>query len=370
VTFALAEDMSWAPRGHVVAWEQFELDLNVPPAKPVIVSTMPRLTLIDDKTKIHLKGSEFTATFSKVLGTLTGYRFQGKELLAGPLVPNFVRHTTDNDHGAKWVKQMEPWAEATAKRTVKSFKVRPVSSRQVNVDVEFDLPMGRTTFTTRYQVYGQGDIQVEAILEPRASGDQTLKIQSQMQKNMPGDRERSRSRSSKKQALPYLTRIGMQLEMPNDFDQMTWLGRGPQENYWDRSGGYAVGLYQGKVADLAFDYIRPQECANRSDVRWAAWVDSDGTGLLAMADPLLNVSAWPYRMQDIQRDTVRHPHEIPASDVMTVNLDLVQMGVGGRNSWGAWTDDPYLLPADRVYKYQYRLRPYTTKMGELGSVVR
>jgi beta-galactosidase len=67
---------------------------------------------------------------------------------------------------------------------------------------------------------------------------------------------------------------------------------------------------------------------------------------------------------------VRHPHEIPASDVMTVNLDLIQMGVGGRNSWGAWTDDPYLLPADRTYKYQYRLRPYTTEMGDLGSAAR
>ncbi len=370
VTFTLAEDRSWAQRGHVVAWEQFELDLNVPPARSKVASRMPRLTLVDHETTIQLKGPEFTATFSRVLGTLTGYRFQGKELLAGPLVPNFVRHTTDNDHGAKWNKQMAPWAEATAKRTVTSFKVRPVSSRQTNVDVTFDLPIGQTTLTTRYQIYGQGDIQVEAILEPRASGNQTLKIQSQMQKNMPGDRERSRSRSSKKQALPYLTRIGMQLEMPNSFDQMTWLGRGPQENYWDRSGGYAVGLYQGKVADLAFDYIRPQECANRGDVRWAAWVDSDGVGFLAMADPLLNVSAWPYRMEDITRETVRHPHEIPTSDVMTVNLDLIQMGVGGRNSWGAWTDDPYLLPADRTYQYQYRLRPYTTKMGDLGAVAR
>ena len=93
-------------------------------------------------------------------------------------------------------------------------------------------------------------------------------------------------------------------------------------------------------------------------------------GLLAVAEPLLSVSAWPYRMQDIDRDTIRHPHEIPQGKTITVNLDLIQMGVGGRNSWGAWTDADYLLPADRTYRYQYRIRPYTSEMGPLGTVAR
>ena len=91
---------------------------------------------------------------------------------------------------------------------------------------------------------------------------------------------------------------------------------------------------------------------------------------MVVAESTLNVSAWPYRMQDIQRDTVRHPHEIPASGVITVNLDLIQMGVGGRNSWGAWTDAGYLLPADQIYRYAYRLRPVSRKkMGSPASLV-
>jgi beta-galactosidase len=105
-------------------------------------------------------------------------------------------------------------------------------------------------------------------------------------------------------------------------------------------------------------------------VRWAAWTSPSGVGLLVIGEPLLNVSAWPYRVQDIDRETVRHPHEIPAGKVMTVNLDLIQMGVGGRNSWGAMTDDDYLLPADRTYRYGYRILPYTEQMGSLDAVAR
>jgi len=370
VSFALARDMPWALRGHVLAWEQFALPFDAPLTKAQDLAAMPALTLTETDAQVQVSSADFVATFSKVLGTLSAYRFQGRELMAGPLVPNFVRHTTDNDHGAKWNKQMQPWAEATAKRRVKSFQVQRVSPQQVKIAVVFDLPIGQTRFTTGYQINGLGQVQVEALLEPRADGKQGLQVQGRMQKNMPGQGEAPQKRSRKEASLPYLTRIGMQLEVPKAFEYMTWLGRGPQENYCDRSHGYAVGLYQGKVADLAFDYIRPQECANRTDVRWAVWTAPDGVGLLAIGSPQLSVSAWPYRMQDIDRDTVRHPHEIPAGEIVTVNLDLIQMGVGGRNSWGAWTDTDYLLPADRSYAYRYRILPYTRQMGSPGEVAR
>ena len=368
VSFALAQDSPWAPRGHVVAWEQFEVPFDVPSVEPTPLAEMPSLAFTEDEAELVVDGKGFSLRFDKTLGALTSYRVQDRELMAGPLVPNFIRHATDNDHGAKWEQQMQSWAEATARRSVRSLTTQKVSPQQVNVDVVFLVPIGQTTFTTRYQVFGRGDIHVEAILEPRPKEGQEVRIANYAQENMPGDRERSRDPSAQKLELPYLTRIGMQLEMPNTFDYMTWLGRGPQENYWDRCHGYAVGRYQGKVADLAFDYIRPQECANRGDVRWAAWTNSEGIGLLAVAEPRMNVSAWPYKMSDIKRQTVRHPHEIPQRDVITVNLDHIQMGVGGRNSWGAKTDSDYLLPADRSYRYRFRMIPYTPALGDLGDV--
>ena len=108
ITFALAQETRWAPQGHVVAWEQFALPFDVPKAEPIAVAAMPSLKVTEDATQCLVTGRAFSAGFDKTLGTLTSYRSQGQSLLAGPLVPNFVRHTTDNDHGAKWEKQMQP----------------------------------------------------------------------------------------------------------------------------------------------------------------------------------------------------------------------------------------------------------------------
>ena len=70
--------------------------------------------------------------------------------------------------------------------------------------------------------------------------------------------------------LPLLPRFGMKLAVPRGIDQVVWYGRGPQETYWDRKTGAAVGLYRGTVEMMIHNYARPQENANRTDVRWVA----------------------------------------------------------------------------------------------------
>ena len=35
--------------------------------------------------------------------------------------------------------------------------------------------------------------------------------------------------------LPNLPRFGMVVELPIQFNNMTWFGRGPHESYWDRN---------------------------------------------------------------------------------------------------------------------------------------
>ena len=49
--------------------------------------------------------------------------------------------------------------------------------------------------------------------------------------------------------------------------------------------------------------------------------------------------------------------DLPKRDLITVNLDHRQIGVGGDNAWGAPVNDPYLIPADRVYTWSFTLTP-------------
>ncbi len=148
---------------------------------------------------------------------------------------------------------------------------------------------------------------------------------------------------------------------------MTYLGRGPYENYWDRHTGSAVGLYSGTVEEQLHVYTRPQESSNRTDVRWLMLADKDGSGLLAVGMPLLSVSAWPYSMEDLEK--AMHIHELPRRDFITLNLDYKQMGVGGDDSWGARPHPEYTLWA-KPYSYQFRLKPYTKDQGDPNTLAR
>jgi beta-galactosidase len=167
--------------------------------------------------------------------------------------------------------------------------------------------------------------------------------------------------------LPELPRFGMQMAVPAALSTMTWLGRGPHENYWDRATGAAVGRYSGKVVDLVHEYVRPQENGNRTDVRWLALTDASGAGILASGLPLLSVSAWPYTMDDLEK--AAHTNELPRRDTITLNLDYRQTGVGGDDGWGARPHADYTLDA-KPYAYRFRLRAYAPSMGPLEDVAR
>ena len=59
--------------------------------------------------------------------------------------------------------------------------------------------------------------------------------------------------------LPNLPRFGVNMILPMEYQQVSWYGRGPHENYQDRKTSALVGRYDASVADLYFPYGRPQE---------------------------------------------------------------------------------------------------------------
>jgi beta-galactosidase len=338
IIFSLGSDTSWAKRGHIIAWDQFLIPFDVPAAPIVNPDTMPPLTLKQTSKKITVTGRGFELTFGKGSGTLDSFVFKKKQLLTSPLVPNFWRVPIDNDNGNGMPKRLGAWRYAGPKRTVKAVKAKQLKPQIVRITTEATIPVGtNSTCQAIYTVYGNGDIVVNATLTP-GSG-----------------------------RLPDLPRLGMQMAIPARFNTLTWFGRGPHETYWDRKTGAAVGLYSGPVNEHIHTYVRPQENGNKSDARWMSLTDHDGVGLIAVGMPTIDISAWPYTMQDLTK--ARHIHELPQRDMITVNLDYKQMGVGGDDSWGARTHSEYTLPA-KTYGYSFRLAPYEPKLGNIRSLIR
>ena len=153
--------------------------------------------------------------------------------------------------------------------------------------------------------------------------------------------------------VPPLPRVGVKLVLPGENQEFAWYGRGPHETYSDRKQGARVGIFRTMVRDELVPYETPQEYGNRTGVRWAALTNGSGAGLLAIGQPLLNVSAHQYTARDLAQ--ARHAHELTPREEIILNLDLAQSGLGSE-SCGPGVLPKYRL-ADRRYSYRLRLRP-------------
>jgi beta-galactosidase len=343
VKATLKNNWSILEAGYKMAAEQFELPVYKPNGSKMTLEDMPELVIEDSENLITLSEKNlFSVTFDKKAGVMAGFKKDGVErLLSGP-IPNFWRAPIDNDFGNNLHKRSRVWRKAGESRKVSNVTVSEIKKNVIKIIFDFDLVDDTdskiATYKSVYTVYGTGDIIV----------DNHFKMT--------------------KKDLPEIVRMGMNLQMPRNFDQMSWLGRGPHESYWDRKTSAFVGLYSGSVADQYWPYLRPQENGNKTDVRWMTIKDNSGSGLLFVGMPLLEVSAHHNIMEDFESmertdgrqvegvDVVnRHINDVKPRDLTSVNIDYKQMGLGGDDSWGALTHEKYRL-TNREYSYSFRMK--------------
>ncbi|MFA6449105.1 MAG: glycoside hydrolase family 2 TIM barrel-domain containing protein [bacterium] len=329
INYSLAADTIWAKKGYVIAWDQMEMPYKSPPAPMADVSKMPAAALSETADAFVVSGKDFEAAIGRKSGSLESMKYKSREFIVSPLAPNFWRPPTDNDRGSNMPSRQGFWRDAAAKRIVNSVEAKQMNPQTVLVTVDCNLFDSNTSYKTAFTITGDGAIVISA--EYKSNGNRG------------------------KEQLLDIPRLGMQMEIPGEYDNVKYYGRGPSENYWDRNTGSAVGIYAQKVADMIYDYVEPQENGNRTDVRWVTFTNSAGAGIRATGMPLLSVSAWPYRMRELER--VAHPYEMKMSGNLTVNLDYLQMGVGGDDSWGALPHDQYRIWPSKEYKYSFKIQP-------------
>lgn len=153
--------------------------------------------------------------------------------------------------------------------------------------------------------------------------------------------------------LPQLIRLGTEWELPREFHNIRWYGRGPDPTYADRKFE-PIGIFASTVMENWMDHAKPQENSNKVDVRWLEVTNDDGHGLRVMSNVALSVNAQPFRKSEIAGKA--YSWQLPKPSVTVLNVDLAQLGVGGDDSWGAIAHPPYRL-TDRQYRYVYIIEP-------------
>ena len=329
VVWALAEDTRWASRGHEVAWAQFVLPVAPAASTPISLASLPPLTVMEVGRDLRISGEDFALTFDARRGLLTDWVYQGVPLLTrGPQL-NVWRAPTDND-----VSLARKWREAGLDRLgsrTTSMAWERLASQSVRVTVAATLaadalpPAFAVTYS--YTVYGSGDVLLETQISPH-------------------------------EKLPPLPHLGLQLRLASEFDRFAWYGLGPHESYPDRRESVKLGIFSGTVQHQFETYVRPQENGNKSDVRWASVTNAHGLGLLATAQPLLNVSVHHYTPEDLTQ--ARHTFDLAPRAETIWHLDHAQGGLGSQ-SCGPGPLPEYLLQPVGT-RFSVRLTPFSSEM--------
>ncbi|CAH2715856.1 Evolved beta-galactosidase subunit alpha [Neobacillus rhizosphaerae] len=327
--YTLKQDTPWAAKGHELANASFVL-----PGKEKLpkVHVDGDLQVIKEGALLTVYGTDFSITFDCVRGTLKQVTRNGKvQIEKGPQF-HFWRAPIDND-----------MYYVTDYRT----KYFMHLGHEIVEDVQYELKDGVFEWHTdalygttnsswyyqlqyHYSIYPDGDIVCK--IDGVASG---------MKENAP----------------VMIPRLGLQLQLNNDFVQTEWRGRGPGESYGDSKQANHLGVYRKTVDDLFTNYVKPQENGNRSDCDWVSFTDNDTNGLIFITNDTFDFSASHYEVSDLEQ--AKHTVDLKPRDYIVLNIDYKQNGLGS-NSCGQDQLEKYRCKFED-FALSFRISPFNSK---------
>ena len=311
----LREDKPWADKGFVVAREQFVLQTWEFPT--TLEGKPAQIQKTSQGLKAYFKRGVVTVDGT---GALSSWIVDGQEMLKAPLEPYFWKPENDNQHAAHFAERVAAWQDAAQNRKMKSLRTE-AGETCVKVIAEMQLPVG-ADLTLTYSINDDGKIMVEMDYNPTANN------------------------------IPLIPKFGMRMRVPADFNDITYYGRGPWENYPDRKRSAFLGVYKMPLSELETEYIHPQDNGNRCDVRFFKIANKQTTLNIQGCQPLC-IRAWDYGEEDLEG--VRHPDEINRGRFVNLNIDGDIHGVGGTDTWGKRTLPQYTIDGNQPHHYAFIL---------------
>lgn len=315
-------------KGYDIAYEQLAL-AGVPKGNSY-ADVKKAINVTETDGKAIIKGSDFNIVFDLKKGTLTSYKVKGQELLLSGPKPGFYRAPTDNDIGAGLNTKLRMWRN-----------VYDDPNNAIQTSISSTPNSVQLTITASLL---KGDEKTTQIFTVLADG--TIKVDNQF-KAVAGN-------------YKSLMRIGNDLQLNNNYNNIQWYGRGPGENYTDRKTASLIGNYTSNIDAQYFPYARPQESGNKVDVRWVSFTNKVGKGLrFEFTDQLLSFNALPYAIEDLDPEAEKkqyHSGELVKRNQIYVHMDLQQLGVQGIDSWGSMPLIQYQIPF-KDYAYSYYIKP-------------
>lgn len=326
------------PAGHVVAKNQIVLkgyDASDMKFENIAEKNIPVIAPVANDENVNcleVSGETFNIQFNKQNGFMDSYCVNGTQMINedAQLTPNFWRAPTDNDYGAGLQNKYAVWKNPEIKLV--SMKHESVNDMIV-VSAEYDIASVSAKLYLTYTINNQGAVKVTQ----KMVADKSAKVSD-------------------------MFRFGMQMPMPESFENIVYYGRGPVENYIDRNHSTDIGIYSQTVTEQFYPYIRPQENGTKTDIRWWKLFNEEGKGLMFVAEKPFSASALHYTMESLDdgsEKNQRHSNEVVPSKLTNLLIDKVQQGLACVDSWGAIPRPEYRIPYDD-YEFTFIMTPISS----------
>ena len=342
VQFQLKKNKPWADRYYVQMEEQLPVKEAVQ-ENNIIVNTKENILTEETQNLLTLTNKNFNLCIDKSTGCILSLQYNNNVVIEynnGPKLDVF-RAVVDNDNWAEeeWLKlglnnlrhrstdylytknadgsctinfTIESKATDSYYDTYKNQDRDPQNTRKIAVNKDNSAEYTGFKFISylTYTIYSDG----------------TIKFSSKI------------TSTDKNVVLP---RLGYSMILPSKYENYTYYGRGPFNNYNDRKTSQFIEIHSSKVKEQGIMLPKPQAMGNREDVRWCSLTDNNGNGLKFIANGIMSASALPYTQLELMQ--AGHPFELSPSNKVVLHLDSKVTGLGG-NSCGQGGP----LPEDRV----------------------
>lgn len=326
IKWTLAEEKPWAHRGHLVAWDQVELRRKKSPQRLRYKKLSKGL---EPLRRSFVESGPFTIVLPSA--TERGSISVGdKELLKTFPLASFWRAPTDND-GVKqgWLSEVagvrRSWIENGLNELDihwEQVKIAEAGNKTLLVvKSEHAGGKGKAFHSSSLIVDGPKIYFEESVRVPEEWAD--------------------------------IPRVGIRFEVPKEFSELEWFGRGPLESYPDRYKSQMIQRWSSSVEDQFHPYVVPQENGAHEGTRWFNLSDPNSNEINIEIMETGSFSTKIYHDTDITIAT-KTAH-LKERSTIEVHIDSAIRGLG-TGACGPDILDQYRVKPG-LYTWRWTLRP-------------
>lgn len=321
----LAEDTLWAEKGHEISFAQEIINVEDSVA---YVPSVKKAEIVWGSFCVGVHGENFSMLFDYREGGIVSLVYNGVEYITRAPKISFHRAHTDNDRGAGYPYEMAQWHIAGRFAKVLGDKITTkIEDDSFSITYVYLSPtVPSFEYSVTYTAYYDGRLGVKAEY-PGAEGISDMPV------------------------------FAMDFKLKKQYNEFMFYGLGPDENYIDRNSGAKLGLHSSTAQENFTKYLNPQECGNRTGVRYVDVYEESGRGLAFTAvDTPFEMSVLPYSSYELE--SAMHREELAEPSYTWVRICAKQMGVGGDDSWGAPVHQEYKISAEQSITLEFTVSAF------------